>query len=480
MSKERQMQASKYQEAIYDWVRTSVSLPRAALMVDAKAGSGKTTTAIEALKLIPQDQDVLMLAFNRHIAEELKRRVPCNVRATTMNSYGWSSCRRAFPSVRLDADKLDGVIRGLIPEEALRREWGGALKRLLSLRRACPDQTIEELVSMHDVDWSDDPRFASTLDSAWESVVNNTSSMDFDDQVFMPVFHKLPVEKFDWVVVDEAQDLSQTQIDLLKRIAPRMIAIGDPRQGIYGFRGAAPDSMDRLQRTSSAEVLPLSISYRCPKAVVREAQKIVPEIEASPTAAEGEVSEVSTRDFRRSAKAPDWVLCRTTAPLVSECLKFIVDGKRACVRGRDIGQGLRSLIVRVERKMVGTTMGDFSAALREHWEGEQVRLTRAGRDAQLQALEDKVESIHALAVGCTSISEVLLKIDQVFTDDDRPGVTFATAHRSKGLETDDVWILCPELMPFPKAKKDWQVRQEMNLKYVAITRAKRALRWVKS
>ena len=106
----------------------------------------------------------------------------------------------------------------------------------------------------------------------------------------------------------------------------------------------------------------------------------------------------------------------------------------------------------------------------------QAQLLAAQRDAQLQALEDRVETIHALAEGTRTVSDIRAKVDNVFKDEASPGVTFATAHRSKGLEADDIYILCPDLMPFPKAKTEWQKKQEMNLKYVAWTRAMKRLR----
>jgi DNA helicase-2/ATP-dependent DNA helicase PcrA len=56
---------------------------------------------------------------------------------------------------------------------------------------------------------------------------------------------------------------------------------------------------------------------------------------------------------------------------------------------------------------------------------------------------------------------------------------FMTIHKSKGLENNTIFILHPELLPHPAATQEWQMQQESNLKYVAITRAIENLIWVK-
>ena len=54
----------------------------------------------------------------------------------------------------------------------------------------------------------------------------------------------------------------------------------------------------------------------------------------------------------------------------------------------------------------------------------------------------------------------------------------STVHKAKGLEATNVFIVRPELMPFPYATREWEQEQEMHLKYVAITRARINLNWV--
>ncbi len=89
---------SRYQEAIYAWVRTG----HGDALVDAVPGSGKTTTLVEAAALI--DGDGLFVAFNKHIADELRGRLPAAMDASTIHSLGLSTLRAAglTPTVKQD------------------------------------------------------------------------------------------------------------------------------------------------------------------------------------------------------------------------------------------------------------------------------------------------------------------------------------------------------------------------------------------
>ena len=59
-------------------------------VISAVAGSGKTTTLLEALKLIPEDKSVLFMAFNKSIAKELRERVPQreSIKVMTVHGFG--------------------------------------------------------------------------------------------------------------------------------------------------------------------------------------------------------------------------------------------------------------------------------------------------------------------------------------------------------------------------------------------------------
>jgi DNA helicase-2/ATP-dependent DNA helicase PcrA len=313
--------------------------------------------------------------------------------------------------------------------------------------------------------------------------LDDETRIDFDDQIFLPVYRNLKVPAYDYLFVDESQDLNPIQMDLVCSCKARVIAVGDTHQAIYGFRGADTRAMYSFGQMLNAKRLPLSICYRCSKAVVQEAQQIVPTIEWSETASEGKVSTISLGDYATRVADGDFVLCRTTKPLVEQCLAMIRQGRKAMVKGKDIGDGLTKLVLRISTNL--TILDEFLKELDTWSEEEIVKISRR-KDAEERLIvhQDTVDTIRCIAESISKadpkdhrVLDIVNKINSIF-DDTLRGIVYCTVHKSKGLEADRIFILSPELMPHPLAKKPWQLEQETNLKYVAITRAKNELYWI--
>jgi hypothetical protein len=91
---------------------------------------------------------------------------------------------------------------------------------------------------------------------------------------------------------------------------------------------------------------------------------------------------------------------------------------------------------------------------------------------------ENIKVIEALSDGIENPVSVIEKIDNIFSKDTKTGICLSTMHKSKGLESERVFILHPELMPSKYAKLSWQLEQEKNLEYVAYTRAKTFLGFI--
>jgi superfamily I DNA/RNA helicase len=307
---------------------------------------------------------------------------------------------------------------------------------------------------------------------------NSRKTIDFDDMIYFPAMGYCGMYKSDVLFVDERQDLNPAQIALLKRaVKPsgRVIAVGDEHQAIYGFRGAAINSMAQMVADFRMKVMPLTTCYRCGRTIIELAQQIVPDIQAAPNAIDGEVvySNIGKKLYT-TLKDDDLVLCRTNAPLVSTALQCIAHGVRAQIRGRDIGKSLETLMNKVQRKYIADSLPQFLASLQDYAMNEMAKLMAADKMGPAATLNDQVETIVALAEGADTIADINKRIATIFADN-VTGVTLSSVHRAKGTEADSVYIIRPDLMPHPMAKTAWQREQEMNLKYVAITRAKRLL-----
>jgi superfamily I DNA/RNA helicase len=101
------------------------------------------------------------------------------------------------------------------------------------------------------------------------------------------------------------------------------------------------------------------------------------------------------------------------------------------------------------------------------------KLEEAKRDDAASKVTDECECLEFFAQESRTIDEIAHRIEALFTDNDTDDkvVLMMTAHKSKGLEADRVWILRPDLMPFPRAKQDHEIEVERRIKYVALTRA---------
>ena len=98
----------------------------------------------------------------------------------------------------------------------------------------------------------------------------------------------------------------------------------------------------------------------------------------------------------------------------------------------------------------------------------------------IEELNEKMSCLYSLTTGCKSVAEMSETIDELFSEDlpREKVVLLSTIHRAKGMEADTVWFLEPQLVPHKMAKTEAEIRQEMNLKFVAETRHRKSLIYV--
>lgn len=234
---------------------------------------------------------------------------------------------------------------------------------------------------------------------------------------------------------------------------------------IYGFRGASANSMAELGELFNASELPLSVSFRCPKAVVAEARAIVPWIESAPSAPEGEVQFVdhlSLSDIPPRAH----IVCRYNGPIFKLAWALIKSGRPATILGADIGQGLIKLIKKLAPESLD--MASFLNRLRS-WAAAEIE-RKPHREA---IIRDREISLISISEAVHTSQELCDLINKLFS----PGgtISLSSIHKAKGLEWDTVIFYLPQLLPSRYATTPWQLEQEENLRYVAITRTKRRL-----
>lgn len=309
----------------------------------------------------------------------------------------------------------------------------------------------------------------------------------------LPFEEKTHASKFNWQSARISREhYSGTVISLTVDKSRLYVAdsiVTSNCQAIYGFTGSDSNAMDLIKEQLNAHELKLSVTYRCPKVVVAEANKIVPDIVAHESAPEGLVRELPIfgQDNRPwfLTEPPDKtsaILCRNTKPLIEHAYLFLSNGIGCRVEGREIGEGLVNLACRW--KSVQTTH-QLIQKLDDYLLRETQKFMAKGKEDRAQAVEDKVGALKAVikrvnSQGNHGISDVVASIRGLFGDT-KPGetpkvVTLSTIHKSKGREWNTVYILDrANTLPSPYAKKEWQQHQEQNLEYVAVTRAKKEL-----
>lgn len=489
---------SQQQQAVFAWFKGAVPASQTAapknLVVRARAGTGKTTTIIEAITFAPE-QSILLCAFNKKIADELSARLTNPyAEAKTLHGVGFALVRRYWSQVRVDGERGYRLARAAAGGAAAPDDMVGLIgklaskgKGMLPTNSAALAEIAYDFDLVPDDEWARDGwDVARVAECAWKAMqlaAERDGTIDFDDMVYLPVVNRWARPQYDLVVVDEAQDMNAAQLKLAMGVAAGRIAVvGDDRQAIYAFRGADSGALDRLKTALGALELGLTQTYRCGQTIVALARELVPDFTAAPANMPGTV--IGTRaspliafeTLGELVKPGDFVLSRKNAPLAKACLAILRKGKRAKVEGRDVGAGIKALV----RKVGGKSIPDFAKRLTA-WELKAVKRARAmaktpeRAEAKAEEIADQAETLRALAEGTTGIKELFARIDDLFADDVNGAlVVCSSVHRAKGREADRVFVLAETL--YPGGRKGIE---EQNIEYVAITRAKQQLTWIK-
>jgi hypothetical protein len=202
----------------------------------------------------------------------------------------------------------------------------------------------------------------------------------------------------------------------------------------------------------------------------------VKHIVAHPSSPVGKV-EVLKTNITETAKEGDAILCRFTRPIISLVYQFIAKGIPAKVEGREIGTSIKTLVRRYKCKNFSVLIDRLDT----YRDRESAKYRIKEKESQAIAIEDKVACIKVIIKRvqeinpkCTTpIDSVCEEIDNIFGDDLKGCVILSTIHKSKGREWNNVfWLQSAENK---WARMDWEKVQEINLKYVACTRAKQNL-----
>lgn len=470
------MTPTSEQQAILDAAKTTTDN----ILISALAGSAKTTT-LEMIAKALTAEPILSIAFNKKIADEMASRLPPHVVAKTINALGhgiWYNAigkrlvintKKNYETWKEVFDTLPGPQKRDIPFAEILQ----SISRAKNMGYIPPSHvyaarslvTKEQFAESFEEE--PDPYWLELIDVVMNKSIAEAyrGNIDFDDQVYCSALLGGTFPRYPLVLVDEAQDLSLLNHAFIRKlVAKRIIAVGDRNQAIYAFRGALSDSMDQLARAFSMTEKTLTISFRCPRSVVREAQTLVPSMQWPEWAIEGEVRHAASWD---SSSIPEGaaVICRANAPLFKLAMMLLRQGRGCTIVGRDIGPGLIKIL-----KGLGNEQMDQNSALKAiaKWEAEKKAKSRAKA-----SIEDRAESLRVFVAVGKTLSEAITYADHLFKQEGP--VLLMTGHKAKGLEYDDVIFLDSWRTPSKWAESEEDIKQEYNIQYVITTRAKRTL-----
>lgn len=511
VEKESMQKLDRYQQAVVE----AVTSDRENLMVAAVAGSGKTTTLRHIVDHLPSDESVLILTFGKDIAAEwnelLRQHTHPAATAATVHSLCMRALKRLHPNVEVDAAKgktiYSAALRQWLKSDGFRqarqnhfrfargrarnfaqqmwmieqkRIWSKMARACSLAKLTCPTNAadIEQMLETYELTSPVFPtkNMVQAIVSCLREAAAETRLVDYDDMLYLVRKHRIPLDRYDNVIVDEAQDLSPIQHWVLGQVThehSRLIGAGDPRQAIFNFAGADPESFNRLVKQFNCKVMPLSVSYRCPKNIARflVETKLVEQLESAPDAPDGTVRQVKVSEMvgLTGALPGDFVLSRTNAPLLQLALHFSRLGWKVCVAGKSIERDCE--------QMFAESGADTTLKLISWLTGPAVakRKLLEQQDGQAAAkFEDARQVVCALAQEASaegdSLESMLTRAQEMTAPDGRlpaDAIVFSSTHKAKGLERNRVWVL------------DWTYKgttpEERNLRYVAYTRARRDL-----
>lgn len=525
----RTAEANDLQEDVLKFVRAGSGHG----VVQATAGSGKTTTLVRVAQQLPAGTRACFLAFNRSITAELQARLPGHVDATTLHALGRSAAVKAFPSLRgkePNNKKYLEIARELtvplVSEASVAIAGATYLAALaqvarLTLTPADDPAKVPTLARQYQLLTPTIATRAPELNARLHELLERgvaaaaAGNVDFTDMLYLPVTLDLRLPQYELICVDEAQDLSPLSFALIRRLlatnrGARGLFVGDPHQAIYGFAGAQAKSLEHVTKTLGATVLPLSVSYRCPARHVTLARRFSPEMKPHRTSAPGEVHVTTAAHLPKLVKSGDLVLSRVNAPLTPLALELTA----ARIPTHVLGLDLITPTLELARQLFGRVLPAWPQEVVQGSAREkayQLELTsptdpRLGEELLRLTLEHRALTVllerlpprprRALA-DLERVANALWGSTGTASDTkDRPApVLLSTVHKAKGREAVRVFLLYPEeLAPHPPPTHDGVMPQpatsvdtfglntprvdteaEANVLFVALTRARHAL-----
>lgn len=520
------------------------------IFINAVAGSGKSTTIRNCIGLIPQDKVILVLAHNRSVKDEMRAKfipsgrimtvtddsgiirnkinpetgteyTPLSIQTfhglgylTIANINNW----RDQPVTIGDNDKYLDYFNEHINEftpfgyaswdEPKKRNYRQNIKSILDFARVNLCQSVKDIEKKVVAHYGISPvaNESEVVQFLMEWGIANIKQpiMDFTDCIWLPnvsddcntILYKRR-HKYDYIFVDEAQDMSPAQINLLIKASrtrnTRVILMGDREQAINMWCGSKENAIDyAVKKITNNDWIELHLSknYRCATKILDYANEYLSTHNMSNrlvpnTTEEGSiVYNAKLSDIKNG----DLVLARFSSTIFDVFTRLAQRGMKVKIRGE------QDFLKQFDSLTDGTvSINDMVKKAKASFVNEWISSTKdddykaSMRNNNVIRRYEVVKSMESLSTILHDLQALRMLLKSCIVPDDLPEgkerdyVELSTVHRAKGAEADNVYIVCPSVLYSPLVtdkSMSWEKVSENNLQYVAFTRAKKMMAFV--
>lgn len=288
------------------------------IISESRAGGGKTSLLSHLAAFRRPGKKYVYLAFGSKNAKEGKKKLPPEVNSRTTHSFVGLILRELKIIAGEPTDDKNYVImEDIYPamDSDVRKQIRRAVFKMIGLAKnfgCVPGDraAIRAVMDEYSFDLTEDDHYDMAIELTDEALALSMpkakygSMHNFDDWLWFAKVLQIPLPRVDVVLADEVQDFNACQIDLIRRLelqGTRIVAVGDPFQAVFRFRGADCDAFAKVEEMLNGskwgckKVL-LPTNYRCSKRGIQYVceNTIVKDIVAHDGAPEGLVDEDMT------------------------------------------------------------------------------------------------------------------------------------------------------------------------------------------
>lgn len=462
--------------------------------IQAKSGSGKTST-LYMLANGTEDK-ILYLAFNKSMAEEARRKMPDNVECRTLHSICYQQLDQALRHKLTRPEGAYVNVAGTGNEIAKKFKINNLIDKngKTLLTRAMIGLMVKQTVGKFE--FSDDAHLGrkhfptvyladlkrkninenklitevvTYAKQLWRERIDPKSETIMTHDTYVKLFELSGKDLgYDIIFGDEFQDVNPAFLSILRnaKAAKRIVVVGDEFQSIYQFRG----SQNMMKETSTYGVeLPLTACFRFGPKVADVANMILEDKQplAHPLVGKGYDTIVGSyvSDIVDYTK-PYTIIFRKNLTLLMEAMDRIADGE--------------DIIINVDTKDFISMVDSVNALRRGDIEKvkHETVLPYATWEEFVDCAESDPDAKRLLNVVVSGKANTIAHTLRTHRNSPTAKVTLTTAHKSKGLEWDQV-VVANDFPSNYNKEREWVGLEEAerNLLYVAHTRCIKCLQW---